>query len=79
MVTVGLLEYLQLKVGCMYLSDLHLPTNLLLVQRAVLCLDPEDYSLEEWDDAVKYITGQAIPFTDVKQATLFLQNYRQEA
>lgn len=75
--TVGLLEYLQIKVSCMYLSDLHLPENLLLIQREMLRLDPEDYILKEWNDAVEYITGQMDSFTDVKQAALFIQNYRQ--
>ena len=52
---LGLLDYLLLKTGCMYLSDLS--------QREMLCeiqhcreLDPEAFSLWEWNDAVAYIT-----------------------
>lgn len=76
--TAGLLDHLQQKIGCMYLSDLHLPELFPLIQNELLELDPEAYSPEEWNDAVLYITGVPVCFTDPRQAAAFLQDWRRE-
>ena len=58
-VEVHLLDYLALRAGCTYLSDLHRPGP---DQRARLCralaeLAPDCAPQREWDDAVAYLTG----------------------
>ena len=58
-VEVHLLDYLALRAGCTYLSDLHRPGP---SQRAQLCralaeLAPDCAPQREWDDAVAYLTG----------------------
>lgn len=58
---LDLLEVLQYKTGCMYLSDLHNPDNMHLVRHALREIIPEFFSLREWTDAVCYITGQKSP------------------
>lgn len=60
--------------GCMYLSDLHLPSNLPLIRHTLHTIDPQSYPLKEWNDAVCYITGQAIQFTDPKDAAAYLRD-----
>ena len=48
---LGLLDYLVIKTGCMYLSDLSQKEMLCEIQHAVRKLDPEAFSLWEWNDA----------------------------
>ncbi|MFR9310071.1 hypothetical protein [Hydrogeniiclostridium mannosilyticum] len=71
-VNLGLLDFLLFKTGCMYLSELHRPENLLLVQSVVLRLNPDLFTLEEWNDAVRYITGQDVTFCSPQQAAQYL-------
>lgn len=75
--SLGLLEFLQVQVGCMYLSDLHTPSNLPLVQRALRKIAPDSYGLKEWNDAVCYITGQDSDFDKQRDAARYLINYTQ--
>lgn len=70
--SLGLLESLQVQVGCMYLSDLHTPSNLPLVQRALRKIKPDSYGLREWNDAVCYITGQDTNFDSQRDAAKYL-------
>jgi hypothetical protein len=46
---LGLLDYLVIKTGCMYLSDLSQKEMLCEIQHAVRELDPEAFSLWEWN------------------------------
>ncbi len=71
----SLLEWLSKEMGCMYLSDLHKPELFPAIQKVLDKLDPEKYSLQEWKDAVHYLTGENCSFTTQKQFALFLQNY----
>lgn len=73
--SVGLLESLQIQVGCMYLSDLHIPSNLPLVQRALRKIEPDSYELREWNDAVCYITGQDSNFDNQSDAANYLMSW----
>ncbi|MDO4573081.1 MAG: hypothetical protein Q4C13_06905 [Clostridia bacterium] len=52
----ALLLYLQEQAGCRYLSDLHDASFCQQVRRAVEAAAVEKYSLEEWNDALQYIT-----------------------
>ncbi|WP_294466738.1 hypothetical protein [uncultured Anaerofustis sp.] len=69
---LGLLEYLSFKVGCMYLSDLRYNENLYNIQHELRSIDPNIYSLKEWNDAVNYITGERYEFDNVNEALDFL-------
>lgn len=71
-VKLGLLEYLSYKAGCMYLSDLHLPKNLWSVRIALRRVSPSLFGVEEWNDAVEYITGRRISFSSSEQAVEYL-------
>ena len=62
----------------MYLSDLHLPAFLCAVQHFVRGLDPSRYSLWEWNDAVRYITGSAAVFDTPEQAAQYLSTYSEK-
>ena len=71
------LEYIAAKSGCLYLSDLHNPENLLFVQCAVSQIDPSVYSLEEWNEAARYITQEAVAFETEEQALNYIMCSRQ--
>lgn len=73
-VKLGLLDYLSFKAGCMYLSDLHNQENLLFVQHAIRGIAPALFSLEEWNDAVQYITGENVSFPSREEAVQYLMN-----
>lgn len=75
--SIGLLELLQYLVGCMYLSDLPDSSNLLMIQSALKKIDPNNYSLREWNDAVHYITRQDLHFSRQNDAARYLINYTQ--
>ena len=72
---LGLLEQLSFQTGCMYLSDLHNPNLLPLIQHAAGKIIPQDYSLWDWEDAVHYITGQKRPFESQAEAAAFLREF----
>ena len=74
--TLGLLEYVSFKIGCMYLSDLRNPLHWFMIQRILSGIDCYAYDLNEWNDAVSYLTGESVSFSDVKQAASFLQTYK---
>lgn len=74
--TLGLLELISFKTGCMYLSDLHQSHQLLFIQHAIREIPVEEFSLQEWNDAVEYITGEKVCFSGQKQAALFLQHHK---
>ena len=71
----GLLETLSVQVGCMYLSDLHLPSNLPLIRHALRKISPESFSVREWNDAVCYITHQKVCFASQQEAFHYLMNF----
>lgn len=72
--TLGLLEYIAANAGCQYLSDLSYPCRppLYSIARIVRKIDPAQYSLREWADAVHYITGQEREFASAEQAARYL-------
>lgn len=57
---IPLLDYLALRIGCLYLSDLrHLScVDKLFLYNVVVKIEPEQESLKYWNDALVYITGQ---------------------
>ena len=74
---LGLLDYLVIKTGCMYLSDLSQKEMLCEIQHAVRELDPEAFSLWEWNDAVAYRTREPVSFRGKEQAARYLLNYKE--
>ena len=58
MIKVELLEYLQLKCNCEYLSDLKYSPYWLSRLRAMK--RPEQFTVEEWNQALEYLTGQPV-------------------
>ena len=74
-VKLGLLDYFSFKAGCMFLSDLHGPDKLLFIRDALQSIDPSQFRLEEWNDAVSYITGRNISFSSSEQAAEYLLSY----
>lgn len=75
---IELLEVLQYKTGCMYLSDLHIPENTHLVLHAIKKINPEFFSLQEWTDAICYITEQEVQFNKISDAVRYLEGYSHE-
>lgn len=67
-----LLDYLAVKCGCMYLSDLRQPRYLFAIRHALRKITPEDFNLWEWNDALQYLTGQALAFESQQQAMQYL-------
>lgn len=75
---LGLLDFLSFRAGCMYLSELHRPENRQLVQNAVLRLEPDLFTLGEWNDAVRYITGKDVNFPTCEEAMQYILMDEQE-
>ena len=68
----GLLEEIAAGAECFYLSDLHVSAYASAIRRAVRKIDPETYSLWEWDDAVQYILGSTVVCKSKEQAKSLL-------
>lgn len=60
---LGLLETLQCRAGCACISDLKIPSNLPFVRHALRGIDPDAFGVDEWNDAVRYITGRDMGFS----------------
>ncbi len=56
----GLLDRLAHAAGCMYLSDLHTTKYGPSLHQAVLAIDPAEYSLSEWQEAARYVSGREL-------------------
>lgn len=69
---INLLEYLSAKTGCLYLSDLHNLENRPFIQHCILEMDVFQFEAEEWNEAVKYITGQQVSFQTCEEAAGYL-------
>lgn len=68
----GLLEHIAQQCHCCFLSDIHYSPQLI---KDVLPLIPEEqYSLQEWEDAVQYISGVSLHFQSVAEAKAYLMN-----
>ena len=71
---IGPLEELTELTGVTYLSDL--PTiNYDLVRRQLRNIDPEQYTLFQWQDTAKYLTGKETKFETVKEIYDYLLAY----
>ena len=77
-VKIGLLDYIAFKSGCAFLTDLHEYKNLLFIKTTLHSIDPSLFRLDEWNDAVAYITGKDISFQSGEQALKYLLSYKAE-
>lgn len=73
---IELLDYLAAKTGCIYLSDLHTPVYQYIVSTVIRHIDVDAFSLDAWNEAVLYITGETKIFDDKITAAAYLKNYR---
>ena len=69
--TMGLLDILAAKSGCIYLSELSEGRTLLL-PHDLMGIEAEAFSLWEWEDAVSYLTGEELSFETPEQAKQYL-------
>lgn len=70
--SLGLLDILAAKNGCMYLSDLAGAGRSAILPHHLWELRPEEFSLREWEDAVQYLTGEKLTFSSQEQAREYL-------
>ncbi|WP_294513043.1 hypothetical protein [uncultured Intestinimonas sp.] len=62
-----LLENLQERLGCLYLSDLHTDSFRRQALQEALDFPPDAYSFEQWQEAVRYLLGSTPPSTSVQE------------
>lgn len=67
-----LLEYLAEEAGCQDLSELSTGFWLPVACFIAGTVKPDQYSLKEWNHAVRYLTGKKIRFCTPKQAQEYL-------
>lgn len=57
---LGLLEYICQELNCNYISDLCQESCLSQIQQVVRYIDHDRYDLDQWKDAVYYITKKKV-------------------
>ncbi len=72
----NLLDHLASATDCMFLSDLHSAALLPLIREAVTGCPAQAYSLWDWNDAARYITGQRVSFQTQEEAKAYLSHYK---
>lgn len=70
----GPLEELTELIGVMYLSDLK-TTNYEVIRKELSNIDPNKYTLIQWEDTVQYLTGETIKFASIEDAYDYLLVY----
>lgn len=71
----GLLDYLSAQCGCTYLSDLSFKNYHIFLYHSMDEITPQDYSLEEWNDAVCYIVKEPVTFRTQADAKEYLKKW----
>lgn len=69
-----LLDILAYKIGCIYVSDLKIKANSELIKFELEKLSVQDFSLEQWNDAIEYLTEETTYFESREEAKKFLLN-----
>lgn len=70
----NLLQKMSMEAGISYMSDLHSQYYAESVYSALGRLAPGEYPLEEWEEAVRYITGLKEPhFHSQEEALQYLK------
>ena len=70
-----LLETIQQRLGCLYLSDLHTDNFRLQAVREALSIPPEAYPPEQWQETVRYLLGRIPPSATVGELRELLAQY----
>ena len=71
---IGPLEVLTELTAVEYLSDLQ-TISYDLVRRQLRNINPEDYTLFQWQDTANYLTGKDIKLDSVKEIYEYLLSY----
>lgn len=74
----NLLQTIQRRIGCIYLSDLHTDIYKEAIAGAAKELLKQKYSLEEWNEAVSYITSAVCSCDSAEDAYMQLLKYKNE-
>lgn len=69
-----LLLVLSERTGCIYLSDLKFIQDKGRIKFELQRLVPQDFPLNQWNDAVEFFTGQKRKFSSSNEAKDFLIN-----
>lgn len=72
---IEFLEYLALKSGCMYISDIKACRKRPVIAALLVCIQqvaPIDCSPQEWNEAIQYIAGEDVHFEDSSMAKRYL-------
>ncbi len=72
---MNLLEQLAEETGCLYLSDLHKTDIQVKLYDSLSALQPEAYTLKEWNEALTYIAGLKEPYKSIDMAYQALKQY----
>ncbi len=72
---MNLLEHLAEETGCLYLSDLHKTDIQMKLYNSLSALQPEIYTLQEWNEALTYIAGLKEPYASIDMAYQALKRY----
>lgn len=67
-----LLLELSERVGCMYLSDLSFISDIDVIKTELKKFSPQDFSVNQWNDAINYFTGENANFGSASEAKDFL-------
>ena len=74
----GLLETLADQTDCPYLSNLRAPGWYQPVGHALQAIKPSEYKMDEWNEAIRYITGRAVAFSAPDDARNYLLQFIRE-
>ena len=77
--SVGLLDLLQERTGCIYISDLHDARYAKSILQVVRGIDADGYTSKMWSDAVNYIIGTSESFETTDAAIAFLCTHLEDA
>ena len=68
----SILETLQQTCGCIFLSDVKMQAYHRQIYHALQILKADDFSLADWNEAVRYITQEDITFCTRQEARTYL-------
>lgn len=68
----GILDYLKEEASCVYISDLYQKSYLPSIKKVVEGMDPSQYTLRQWNEAVGYISKQKLEFGTIEEVIDFL-------
>ena len=70
--SIGILDYLKEEAGCTYISDLYQISFLPSIKKVVEQIDPDTFTLRQWNDAAGYISQKKLEFHTVQEVRGYL-------